>query len=321
MAALFLASGPAGAAAQETPRARPVHTYSIVARDAATGELGVAVQSHWFNVGVLVPWVEAGVGAVATQSFVEASYGPLGLSLMRAGKSAPEALKALLAADDKREVRQVAMIDAQGRVATHTGKECIAEAGHIAGNNFSVQANLMEKSTVWKAMAGEFERTRGALADRLMAALEAAEREGGDIRGRQSAAIVVVTGKPSGIPWRDRVMDLRVDDHPAPLAELKRLLAVHRAYEHMNRGDDCLAAKDFACAAKQYSAAAVLQPANMEILFWGAVGLAATNRLEESPPIFRKVFAAEPLWREVVRRLPAAGQLPAKAAERIVVLR
>lgn len=299
---------------------RPVSTYSIVARDPATGELGVAVESHWFNVGVDVPWVEAGVGAVATQSFVEISYGPLGLALMRAGKSGPEALKALLAADEKREVRQVAMIDAQGRVAAHTGKNCIAEAGHMVGANFSAQANLMEKNTVWQAMATAFEQTKGDLTDRLMAALEAAQREGGDIRGRQSAAIVVVTGKPTGIPWRDRIVDLRVNDSANPLEELKRLIVVNRAYQHMNRGDDCVTAKDFACAEREYGAAKALQPQNMEMVFWHAVALATTNRLEESLPLFRKVFAAEPQWREVVRRLPAAGQLAAASAARIRAL-
>jgi uncharacterized Ntn-hydrolase superfamily protein len=171
------------------------HTYSIVARDPETGQLGVAVQSHWFSVGAIVPWAEAGVGAVATQSFVEPSYGPLGLALMRAGKSAPEALKSLLASDAQADVRQVAMIDAQGRVASHTGVYCIAAAGHRIGANYSAQANLMLKETVWDAMAKAFESAKGDLADRLLSALEAAQGEGGDIRGKQSAAIVVVTGK------------------------------------------------------------------------------------------------------------------------------
>ena len=304
-------------AAPPSSAVRPVSTYSIVARDPATGELGVAVQSHWFNVGAVVPWAEAGVGAVATQSFVEVSYGPLGLELMRAGKSAPEALKSLLATDEKSDVRQVAMIDAQGRVAAHTGEHSIAAAGHITGKNFSAQANLMEKNTVWPAMAKAFETTQGDLTDRLLAALEAAEREGGDIRGRQSAAIIVVTGKPTGVPWRDRLIDLRVEDHPHPVEELKRIVLVHRAYQHMNRGDDCVSSKDFACAEREYGAAEKLQPDNMEIVFWHAVALATTSRVEESLPLFRRVFAAEPRWRELVGRLPAAGQLPADVAERI----
>src|ERR1044071_1764313 len=168
---------------------RPVHTFSIVARDPSTGELGVAVQSHWFSVGPIVPWAEAGVGAVATQSFVDPSYGKNGLELMRAGKSAPDTLKELLAKDEGREVRQVAMIDAQGRVDAWTGKNYIQAAGHIVGKNFSVQANLMLNDKVWPAMARAFENTKGDLADRMLAALDAAQAAGGDIRGKQSAAI------------------------------------------------------------------------------------------------------------------------------------
>ena len=203
---------------------RPVHTYSIVARDPATGQLGVAVQSHWFSVGSVVPWAEAGVGAVATQSFVDPSYGKNGLDLMRAGTSAPDALKMLLAKDAGRDVRQVAMIDARGRVAAHTGAKDIPAAGHIAGTNFSVQANLMLNDTVWPAMAKAFGSAKGDLADRMMAALDAAQAAGGDIRGRQSAALIVVTGKPTGKPWADRVFDLRVDDSAEPLKELRRLV-------------------------------------------------------------------------------------------------
>jgi uncharacterized Ntn-hydrolase superfamily protein len=293
---------------------RPVATYSIVARDAATGELGVAVQSHWFSVGALVPWAEAGVGAVATQSFVEPSYGPLGLELMRAGKSAPEALKALLAADEGRAVRQVAMIDAQGRVAAHTGEKCIAAAGHRTGANYSVQANLMDKDTVWPAMARAFEAAKGDLIDRLLAALEAAEREGGDIRGRQAAAILVVRGKSTGRPWADRVVDLRVEDHPQPVEELKRLVRVHRAYEHMNAGDLCAEKKDWACAAREYDAAEKLLPAESaageEVVFWHAVTLVTAGRVEEALPLFKRIFAREPKWAELVERLPAAELLP-----------
>jgi len=209
------------------PPVRPVATYSIVARDSATGELGVAVQSHWFSVGAVVPWAEAGVGAVATQSFIDPSYGALGLDLMRAGKSAPEALAALLAADAQRDVRQVGMVDARGRVARHTGRLCIPAAGDQAGAQYVVQANLMERATVWPAMARAFEAATGDLAERLMAALEAAEAEGGDIRGRQSAALLVVKAHSTGRPWADRRFDLRVEDHPEPLPELRRLLRLN----------------------------------------------------------------------------------------------
>jgi uncharacterized Ntn-hydrolase superfamily protein len=291
---------------------RPIHTYSIVARDPDSGQLGVAVQSHWFSVGPLVPWIEAGVGAVATQSFVEVSYGPLGLDLMRAGKSAPQALKALVEIDPNREVRQVAMIDSQGRVAAHTGKSCIIEAGHFTGNQFSVQANLMLKNTVWKAMAEAYQSTQGDLIERLVAALEAAEKEGGDIRGRQSAAIIVVSGQPTGQLWRDRIIDLRVEDHPDPVGELKRLVKVHRAYEHMNRGDEYLAQENVEAALKEYSAAELLTPDNMEMVFWHAVTMASSDRVEESLPLFKKVFRADYNWALLLPRLPKSGLLPVK---------
>ncbi len=289
---------------------RPVHTYSIVARDPATGELGVAVQSHWFSVGTAVPFAEAGVGAVATQSFVDSAYGPLGLELMRAGRSAPEALRGLLAADEHGEVRQVAMIDAQGRVAAHTGKKCIAAAGNQVGENYSAQANLMDKPSVWPAMAKAFESAQGDLTDRLLAALEAAQREGGDIRGQQSAAIVVVSGKPTGRPWVDRKVDLRVEDHPDPLGELRRLIKVRRAYDRMDAGDGCATKKDWDCAAREYGAAEKILPEQMEVVFWHAVTLVTGGRTDEALPLFRKVFAREPKWAELVERLPAADLLP-----------
>lgn len=305
---ILLASG--ALAKEPTVPSRPVSTYSIVARDPATGELGVAVQSHWFSVGSIVSWAEAGVGAVATQSFVEVSYGPLGLELMRGGKSAPEALSALIATDENQTVRQVAMIDAQGHVAAHTGAKCIAGAGHRVGKDYSVQANLMERDTVWDAMAAAFESASGDLTSRLLAALEAAEREGGDIRGRQSAAILVVKGEPSGRPWDDRVVDLRVEDHPQPVAELRRLVRIHRAYEHMNAGDVCAENADWECAVREYGAAERLLPGSAEVVFWHAVTLVAAGRTEEALPLFQKVFARDPRWRQLVDRLPASGLLP-----------
>jgi uncharacterized Ntn-hydrolase superfamily protein len=289
---------------------RPVHTYSIVARDAETGELGVAVQSHWFSVGSVVPWAEAGVGAVATQSFVDPSYGKLGLDLMRAGKSAPDALRALLAGDEARDVRQVAMIDAQGRVMAHTGAKNIAEAGHATGKDYSVQANLMLSDKVWPAMARAFEATKGDLAERMMAALEAAQQAGGDIRGKQSAALIVVTGKPTGRAWTDRVFDLRIDDHPDPLKELRRLLTLHRAYNHMNAGDLAVEHKDNERALKEYSAAARLAPDNAEMVFWHAVALVNMGRVDESLPLFRRVFAMDKNWVTLTPRLVKSGLLP-----------
>jgi uncharacterized Ntn-hydrolase superfamily protein len=299
---------------------RPVHTFSIVARDPETGELGVAVQSHWFSVGSTVPWAEAGVGAVATQSFVDPSYGKLGLELMRLGRSGPDALKALLAGDEGREVRQVAMIDAQGRVDAWTGKNDIQAAGHIVGKNYSVQANLMSNDRVWPAMSRAFETTKGDLAERMLAALDAAQAAGGDIRGRQSAAIIIVSGKSTGKPWADRVFDLRVDDSPQPLTELRRLVTLQRAYNHMNAGDLAVEKKDNEGALREYGAAEKLVPDNAEMIYWHAVALVQMGRVEESLPLFRKVFAMDKNWAELTPRLSKVGLLPddAKVIERIL---
>ena len=289
---------------------KPAHTYSIVAFDKNTGEFGVAVQSHWFSVGSVVPWAESGVGAIATQSFVEVSYGPFGLELMRAGKSAEETLSALLKADVNESVRQVAMVDAQGRVAAHTGKNCIPEAGHFIGDGFSCQANLMLKNTVWKAMAQAYENTKGELVDRLLAALEAAQREGGDIRGKQSAAVIVVMGKSSGVWWKDRVYDLRVEDNSDPVGELKRLVRLNKAYNYMNRGDELLTENKVEEAMKSYTTAMEMYPENAEMIFWPAVTMAASGKVEESLPLFKKVFAIDYNWALLVPRLPKVGQLP-----------
>jgi uncharacterized Ntn-hydrolase superfamily protein len=270
----------------------------------------VAVQSHWFSVGSVVPWAESGVGAIATQSFVEVSYGPLGLELMRAGKSAEEALSALVRADKNESVRQVAMVDAQGRVAAHTGKNCIPEAGHFIGDGFSCQANLMLKNTVWKAMAQAYQSAEGELVDRLLAALEAAEREGGDIRGKQSAAIIIVKGKSSGVWWKDRIYDLRVEDHRDPVGELKRLVRLNKAYNYMNRGDELLTENKVEEAMKSYTTAMDMYPENAEMIFWPAVTMAASGKVEQSLPLFKKVFALDSNWALLVPRLPKVGQLP-----------
>jgi uncharacterized Ntn-hydrolase superfamily protein len=296
------------------PPLRPVHTYSIVARDPVTGDLGVAVQSHWFSVGTTVPWAEAGVGAVATQSFVDPRYGAVGLEMMRAGHTAPDALKGLLAADADREVRQVAMIDAQGKVAAHTGAKCIQAAGQEVGDQFSVQANLMDRPTVWPAMAKSYREAKGDLADRLLAALRAADHEGGDIRGRQSAAIIVVKGKTSGHPWEDRVFDLRVEDNPQPVEELARLVRLRRAYLLMDQGDAYVTAGNWPGAQNAYRAAAALAPGVPEMPFWHAVALVNAGKTQEALPIFKAVFAQEPAWRRLVPRLPACGQLPGDPA-------
>ena len=289
-----------------------VHTYSIVARDPATGELGVAVQSHWFSVGSIVTWAEAGVGAVATQSFVDPGYGPRALDLMRSGVPAPEALKQLVARDAQRDGRQVAIVDANGGVSAYTGKSAIAAAGHHVGKNFSVQANMMANDRVWPAMARAFEQGSGDLADRMLAALEAAEQAGGDIRGRQSAAILIVKAKGSGRPWAgaDRVFDLRIEDHPKPVDELRRLVRLQRAYAHANRGDELMTEQKVELALKEYEAASRLAPEIVELPFWHAVTLASIGREAEAAPIFTAVFAKEPVWSELLARLPAAGLFP-----------
>ncbi len=304
-AAFSLAVAAASQAAD--PRA---FTFSIVARDAATGEMGVAVQSHWFSVGSAVPFAEAGVGAVATQSFVDSSYGPLGLDLMRAGRSAPEALAGLLAADPGREVRQVAMVDAKGRVAAHTGAKCIPAAGQETGDQFSVEANLMENDKVWPAMAKAFREAKGDLAERMLAALDAAQSVGGDIRGMQSAAILIVKGTSTGRPWADTVFNLRVEDSPEPLKELRRLVQLQRAYNHASAGDDFTAAGKLDEALKEYAQAAKLAPQVQELPYWEAVALASNGHLDEALPIFKSVFAKEPRWAELTPRLPAVDLLP-----------
>lgn len=289
---------------------RPVNTYSIVARDTASGEMGVAVQSHWFSVGSMVVWAEPGVGAVATQSFVDPNYGPLGLQLMRNGKDAKQALTALLAADEHANVRQVGMVDAAGVVANHTGDMAINEHCDIAGDNYTVQANLMWKPTVCAAMAAAFEAAKGDLAGRMMAALEAAEGEGGDIRGKQSAAMLVVNGDRTLPAWGGRIIDLRVEDMADPLAELRRLLTMARAYNLMNAGDEYMMSGEIDLAVEAYAGAEALVPDSHEMIFWHAATLAGAGRVEESLPLFEQAFALWPQWRELVQRLPASGLLP-----------
>jgi uncharacterized Ntn-hydrolase superfamily protein len=311
-AVLLLAVMASTAAAQ-----RPVHTYSIVARDSVTGDMGVAVQSHWFSVGAVVTFAEAGVGAVATQSFVDPSYGPLGLTLMRSGKTAAEALRALIAGDATPGVRQVAFVDAKGNVAVHTGEKAIEAAGHRTGRGYSVQANMMLNTTVPDAMARAYESATGDLAERLLAALDAAQAEGGDIRGSQSAAILIVKGTSSGRPWADKVLDLRVEDHPRPLAELRRLVHLGRAYAHMNAGDEALALNDLDGALARYSAAQEMAPdslTNGEMAFWQAVTMVGAGKVDESLPYFRRAFAQDRNWAELLRRLPRAGLFPDDAA-------
>lgn len=289
---------------------RPVNTYSIVALDEKTGELGVAVQSHWFSVGSIVPWARAGVGAVATQSIAKVEYGPHGLQLMAEGLTADQALAKLVADDPGASVRQVGMVDAQGNVASHTGDKCIAEAGFRTGKYYTVQANIMEKSTVWDAMAEAYENTPGDLADRMMAAMEAAQNEGGDLRGKQSASILIVKGKPTEEPWNNIKMELRIEDHPEPIKELKRLINIHRAYEHANKGDHYLELGEMENALKEYKKSAEYYPENPELPFWTAVTLVTAGELDRALPIFKDVFQRNPKLKELVPRLVPSGFFP-----------
>ena len=306
-----------GSAAYSQPMhatGRPVHTFSIVARDSAAGLIGVAVQSHWFSVGSMVTWAEAGVGAVATQSFVDPAYGPLGLDLMRAGKTATQALAGLLASDPGKDVRQVAMIDVHGNVAAHTGSKCIPGAGHIVGKDYSVEANLMLNDNIWPAMSKAFEATKGELVDRMLAALDAAQAAGGDIRGKQSAAILIVKDKSTGRPWLDKVYDLRVEDHPEPLKELRRLVRIQQAYEHMNNGDLAVEHNDVDGALREYGKAEMMFPDNLEMKFWHATALVNAGRVEQSLPIFREIFVQDMNWATLIPRLPKTGTLNADDA-------
>ena len=279
------------------------HTYSIVARDTVTGEMGVAVQSHWFAVGSLVAWGRAGVGVVATQSFINPSFGPRGLDLLEIGLTPEMAVKSLLDLDEGRELRQLAILDVKGRAFGFTGANCIQYAGNLVGDNFAVQSNLMEKPTVNQSMATAFENTKGALADRLMAALFAAQKEGGDIRGQQAAAILVVKAESTGNEWEDKVVDLRVDDSPHPLDDLQHLLEVHKAYDFMNQGDLAIEHGDFALAVQNYKQAQSMFPDNQEMKFWYAVTLANNGDFKEAKSVFAKIFKKEKNWQELVPRL------------------
>jgi uncharacterized Ntn-hydrolase superfamily protein len=291
---------------KETPFA---HTYSIVAYDPETGDIGVAVQSHWFSVGSVVTWAEAGVGAVATQSFTNPAFGPQGLALMKSGLSAEQTLKAMLVADEGRDFRQVGVIDASGNAANHTGLKNVAAAGGLIGKNYAVQANMMDNETVWPAMAKAFENSKGTLAERMMAALEAAQAAGGDIRGKQSAAILVVAGVSTGQKWKDVKVDLRVDDHSEPLVEMRRLLKVHQAYQFMNDGDLAIEKGDFVLASELYKKAETLFPDNLEMSYWHAINLANSGKMEEALPMFKRVFKADPNWRKLTPRLIPSGLL------------
>ena len=285
------------------------HTYSIVAISEDQSQFGVAVQSHWFGVGAVCPWILSGVGVIATQSMVEISYGPKGLALMEEGLTAQKTLDILINEDNGRDLRQVAIIDASGNKATHTGSRCVAEAGHQMGKNYSVQANMMLKNTVWPAMAHAFESTSGSLAKQLFAALKAAQAERGDIRGQQSAAMLIAENISDDTPWDHLITNLRVDDHPNPLQELERLLNTEDAYRLMNEGDDLIARGEAEQAQEKYRRAAKNAPGIEELPFWEAVTLADIGKVEQALPIFKRVFEKNPDWAILVQRLPQSGLL------------
>lgn len=308
---LFMIMSCTGFAQQYSPQKDTfAHTFSIVARDSKTGEMAVGVQSHWFSVGSVVPWGKSGVGVVATQSFVNPAYGPNGLELMEEGKSATEALGILIAQDPGKEYRQVAFLDVTGRTEAYTGANCVAAASHITGDDFSVQANMMLNDNVVPAMEEAFRSHANLpLAERVLKVLQAAQQAGGDIRGKQSAAIIVVGPDKVENSWEDKRIDLRVDDHEEPLKELERLLKVARAYEFMNRGDLAMEDNNIEEALKQYGHAMKLFPENLEMRYWTAVSLVNSNRMEEALPLFHSIFEKDENWREMTLRLPKAGLL------------
>jgi uncharacterized Ntn-hydrolase superfamily protein len=317
---LFSTTGSAQVYNKQQPLA---HTYSIVARDSITGEMAVAVQSHWYSVGSVVAWGEAGAGVVATQSFVNKSFGLRGIALLKSGKTAQQTLAILLSDDPGREVRQVAIIDTNGNVATHTGNKCIDHAGHVKGVQFSVQANMMLTDKVPAAMARSFEQSGGKpLAERVLLALQAAQAVGGDIRGQQAAALLVVRGRATNEPWNDRLIDLRVDDHPQPIQELERQLKLFRAYEHMNNGDLATEKNDMKTAMEEYGAAMKMFPHKLEMKYWTAITLANNKDIEGALKMLKPIFRKDPNWKELTKRLPKVGLLTVdeKALARILAL-
>jgi uncharacterized Ntn-hydrolase superfamily protein len=293
------------------PRSARRGTYSIVARDPETGALGVAVQSHWFSVGSLVPWAEAGVGAVATQANVDISYGPRLLERLRSGQGAGDALAELVGADREAPVRQVALVDAAGFAAAHTGADCMPFAGHVTGKGFSCQGNLMADARVWPAMADAFQAASGSFPYRLLAALDAGEAAGGDVRGRQSAAVLVVPA--AGRQW-ERVVDLRVEDNPEPLVELRRLMHLHDAYVLAGEGDRLVGEGRLDEAAIRYIRANEANPGNPELAFWAGLSLISQGEERAGTALLRGAIATHAGWLELLTRLsPEAGPGVARA--------
>jgi uncharacterized Ntn-hydrolase superfamily protein len=285
-------------------------TYSIVARDPATGQLGVAAQSCYFALGSVLPWARAGIGAVATQSLVDPGYGPRCLDLLAAGVGSSDALARVRAADEDRENRQVGVVDANGSVAAFTGSRCIDEVGHAAGDGYSAQANMMAEPGVCRAMARAFETAEGTLAERLLAALVAAEEKGGDARGRLSAALLVVEATRHDHPWQGVLLDVRVDHSPDPLPELARLVRVGQAYQLSERAWELLDAGDAAAGLHAAEAGRALLPGEAEIVLSHLAALAAAHRLEEAAVEIRRLVGSQPGWGRVIRALVQGGFMP-----------
>jgi uncharacterized Ntn-hydrolase superfamily protein len=279
---------------------RPHGTYSIVALDPGSGELGAAVQSHWFAVGSLCIWARPGIGAVATQSVVEPGHGPRALDRLAQGDDAAAALAGVLAPDELAAVRQVGVVDARGRAVVHTGVECVAEAGHVVGEHWACQANMMLAATVPEAMSAAFAAAGGDLAERLVTALESAEAEGGDVRGRQSAALIVAPA--AGEPWEARI-DLRVEDHADPVGELRRLLALQRAYELAAGADELMGAGRADEAVAKYLRASELAPQSDELLFWAGLALAQRGDVAAGTDAVRRAAAVHAGWITLLDRL------------------
>jgi len=269
-------------------------TYSIVARCPETGEIGVAVQSHWFAAGV-VCWAKAGVGAVATQAMALIDHGPLGLEQMEQGLTANDALEQRLSIDDASEIRQIAMVDSSSGVAAHTGSQTIPESGHIVGDGFSCQANMMWNSNVWQSMYDAFENAHGDLAERMLSSLKAAEEEGGDIRGMQAARILVVAPEPLQKPWMETLVDIRVDDHNEPLVEITRLLEMHKAYSNLEKyGHDSAFESEISSEIP-------------EIAFWRSIQLVNNGLHEDARELAKIAFSDHPGWEELLRRCSRRG--------------
>ncbi len=283
----------------------PAHTYSIVARDPKTGDMGVGVQSHYFSVGSTVPWGESGLGVVATQSFVNKSFGLRGLELLKKGKTPQEAIDILLSDDEVPKMRQLAILDVKGRVAVHTGSKCIKHAGHKLGEGYSVQANLMLSNKVWSKMAESFKNNHKLpLEERILESMKAAETVGGDIRGKQSASILIVRGEPVKNKWDDPLVDLRVEDHIEPLKELERLLKLHQAYEYLDQGDEAMEAGNKEKALIEFNRALEMFPDNLEMKFWTAVNLANNQDLDIAIQLFKDIFEIDKNWQTLIERLP-----------------